>query len=152
VAVLFLDLDRFKTVNDQLGHDAGDELLAAVAKRLGHGLRAEDTAARLGGDEFVVLLASLPEPSEAVQVAERIVERLRAPFRIGGREVRISASVGIALSRPAEGRPIDLLREADRAMYRAKARGAGGYALADRDWHPPFAALPYPASEPYAVE
>jgi diguanylate cyclase (GGDEF)-like protein/PAS domain S-box-containing protein len=152
VAVLFLDLDRFKAVNDHLGHDAGDELLAAVAQRLRGCLRTEDTAARLGGDEFVVLLASLTEASEASQVAERIVERLGTPFRVGGREVRISTSVGIALSRPAEGRPIDLLREADGAMYRAKARGAGCYAFADQDWHPSFADLPYPASAPYAVE
>ncbi len=152
VAVLFLDLDRFKTVNDSLGHDAGDELLAAVAQRLRGCLRAEDTAARLGGDEFVVLLASLSDAGEAIQVAERIVERLETPFRVGGREVRISTSVGIALSQPAEGRPIDLLREADGAMYRAKARGVGCYALADRDWHPSFADLPAAASAPFAAE
>ena len=152
VAVLFLDLDRFKTVNDRLGHDAGDELLAAVAQRLRGCLRAKDTAARLGGDEFVVLLASLSDAGEAVQVAERIVERLEAPFRVGGHEVRISTSVGIALSQPAEGRPIDLLRAADGAMYRAKARGAGRYALADRDWHPSFAEPLCLASAPYAAE
>ena len=85
-------------------------------------------------------------------MAERIVERLGTPFRVGGREVRISTSVGIALSRPAEGRPIELIRQADGAMYRAKARGAGCYAFADRDWHPSFVDLPSPASALYAVE
>jgi len=126
VAVLFLDLDRFKTVNDSLGHAAGDELLCAVAERIGVCMRSADTAARLGGDEFAVLLEDLTSSSEAVRVAQRIIDALREPIVVAGREVFASASVGVATGdRDAD----DLLRQADVAMYRAKAEGKGRFAL-----------------------
>jgi diguanylate cyclase (GGDEF)-like protein len=120
--VLFLDLDRFKTVNDSLGHGAGDELLIAVAWRLDGCLRSADSPARLGGDEFAVLLEDLAGVDEAVLVAERISQALGRPLELAGREVFLSASMGIAVG---SGRPDDLLRQADVAMYRAKAEGKG---------------------------
>jgi diguanylate cyclase (GGDEF)-like protein len=132
VAVLFLDLDRFKAVNDVLGHAAGDELLRAVGARLDGILRAGDTAARLSGDEFAVLCEDVAGERHAVGVADRVAEALRAPFRLaGGDEVNVGTSVGIALaSDPAED-PDTLLREADAAMYRAKERGGGVYEVFD---------------------
>ncbi|MCW3004139.1 MAG: hypothetical protein JWQ20_3437 [Conexibacter sp.] len=122
--VIFLDLDRFKTVNDSLGHAAGDELLVSVARRIDESLRGADTAARLGGDEFAVLLEDLSGPEEAVLVAERITDALHAPVVVQGREVFVSASVGIAVGRVSAQ---ELLRQADVAMYRAKADGKGRY-------------------------
>jgi diguanylate cyclase (GGDEF)-like protein len=122
--VIFLDLDRFKTVNDSLGHAAGDELLVSVARRIDESLRSADTAARLGGDEFAVLLEDLSGPEEAMLVAERISETLHAPVSVQGREVFVSASVGIAVGRVSAQ---ELLRQADVAMYRAKAEGKGRY-------------------------
>src|SRR3954447_3683590 len=97
--VVFLDLDRFKTVTDSLAHAAGDELLVTVARRIDESLRSADTAARLGGDEFAVLLEDLGDPAEAVLVAERITEALAAPVAVQGREVYVKASVGIAVGR-----------------------------------------------------
>ena len=126
VAVLFLDLDRFKTVNDSLGHAAGDDLLCAVARRIADCMRAADTAARLGGDEFAVLLEDLVGTREAVRVADRITAALEAPIDVAGREVFVGASIGIATG--AYGAD-DLLRHADVAMYRAKAAGKGRYEL-----------------------
>ena len=126
VAVLFLDLDRFKTVNDSLGHAAGDQLLCTVAERIAGCMRAADTAARLGGDEFAVLLEDLISTHEAVRVAERIIEALAAPIEVAGREVYIGASIGVASGRHGAE---DLLRHADVAMYRAKAQGKGRYAM-----------------------
>jgi diguanylate cyclase (GGDEF)-like protein len=123
VAVLFLDLDRFKTVNDSLGHAAGDDLLCTVAERVATCMRSADTAARLGGDEFAVLLEDLTSSTEAVRVAERIVEALRAPIAVAGREIFVSTSIGIATGAG------DLLRQADVAMYRAKAEGKGRFAI-----------------------
>jgi diguanylate cyclase (GGDEF)-like protein len=120
--VIFLDLDRFKTVNDSLGHGAGDELLGAVARRVDESLRSADTAARLGGDEFAVLLEDLSDVDEAALVAERIGDALAAPFQVAGREVFMKASVGIAVGRSGAS---ELLRQADVAMYRAKAEGKG---------------------------
>jgi diguanylate cyclase (GGDEF)-like protein len=120
--VIFLDLDRFKTVNDSLGHAAGDELLVSVARRIDESLRSADTAARLGGDEFAVLLEDLSGVDEAVLVAERIVGALKAPVVVQGREVFVSASIGIAVGRVGAS---ELLRQADVAMYRAKAEGKG---------------------------
>jgi len=120
VAVLFLDLDGFKTINDSLGHGRGDELLVAVGQRLAGTLRAGDTAARLGGDEFAVLADALDAEHEAVLVAERIVDALRAPFALAGQDVTVRASVGVATARGPGG---DLLRDADLAMYQAKAQG-----------------------------
>ncbi|MDX6731863.1 MAG: hypothetical protein QOC54_1811 [Baekduia sp.] len=120
--VIFLDLDRFKTVNDSLGHAAGDELLGVVARRIDESLRSADTAARLGGDEFAVLLEDLADAEEAVLVAQRISAALHAPVVIQGREVFVSCSLGIAVGRVSAP---ELLRQADVAMYRAKAEGKG---------------------------
>jgi len=122
LAVVFLDLDRFKAVNDTLGHAAGDELLVAVAERLARALRAGDTAARLGGDEFAVLCDDIDGPSQALAIAERLLAELAEPFVVGDREVTVGASLGIGLARDDGD---ELLREADAAMYRAKARGGG---------------------------
>ena len=132
VGVLFMDLDNFKVVNDSLGHKAGDRLLVEVAGRLREGKRPEDTVARLGGDEFVVLLEDLDDEFHATRAAERLVERLRAPFEIGGQEVYAEASVGVALGACGDDAD-DLLRSADIAMYRAKHGGKGRVRLFDRD-------------------
>jgi diguanylate cyclase (GGDEF)-like protein len=122
-AVIFLDLDRFKVVNDSLGHAVGDRLLVAIAERLAHGLRALDTIARLGGDEFVVLLEDIRDEHEVAQVADRIQEQLSLPFVIDGQELVAAASMGIVLPEPEIERPEEILRDADIAMYRAKASG-----------------------------
>ena len=119
-----MDLDNFKYVNDSLGHDAGDELLAKAARRLEGCVRPEDTVARLGDDEFAVLLESLGS-ERAREVAARIGEALRAPFLLGGEEARVGASVGVACALPGEKDAAELLGEADREMYQAKERGRG---------------------------
>ena len=142
-ALLFLDLDRFKVVNDSLGHLVGDQLLIAIARRLEACLRAEDTVARLGGDEFTILLENIEEASQATRVAERIHQALAAPFDLNGHEVFSAASIGIVLSRqPPQGgyisdydRPEDLLRDADTALYRAKALGKARYEVFDPTMH-----------------
>jgi diguanylate cyclase (GGDEF)-like protein len=134
-AVLFLDLDRFKEVNDNLGHFAGDELLRAVARRLEACLRPEDTVARLSGDEFAILLESIAEISDAGRVAERIEEALSFPINLGGAEITTSASMGIVTSSLAQDQPEQLLRSADMAMYRAKAAGRARYEMFDRTMH-----------------
>jgi diguanylate cyclase (GGDEF)-like protein len=134
-AVLFLDLDRFKEVNDNLGHFAGDELLRAVARRLEACLRPEDTVARLSGDEFAILLESISEMSDAGRVAERIEEALSFPINLGGAEVTTSASMGIVTSSMSQEQPEQLLRSADMAMYRAKAAGRARYEMFDREMH-----------------
>lgn len=127
LAVLFLDLDRFKLVNDGYGHDVGDALLREVAARLSSCLRAEDTVARLGGDELVVLIEDPPGTAFAAKIAGKIASRLAEPVLIGGRTRPVSASVGIALH-PRDGRdPQTLLKNADTAMYRAKESGRGGF-------------------------
>jgi diguanylate cyclase (GGDEF)-like protein/PAS domain S-box-containing protein len=131
VAVLFLDLDRFKHVNDTLGHDAGDELLVGAAARIQLCLRQGDTGARLGGDEFTVLLEDMSSADDAIRVAERLTEQFKRPFTVAGQELTISTSIGIALSTNSHANPSDLLREADMAMYQAKARGKGCYAVYD---------------------
>ncbi|MEV6924748.1 EAL domain-containing protein [Dactylosporangium sp. NPDC051485] len=123
-AVLFIDLDRFKAVNDSLGHDAGDQLLAAVAERIRGCVRATDTVARLGGDEFAVLLADV-NAAAAVAVGGRIIAAVRKPFRLLGRSVSIGASVGAALPGAAGTAPDELLNSADLAMYHAKKNGPG---------------------------
>jgi len=134
-AVLFLDLDRFKDVNDNLGHFAGDELLRAVARRLEACLRPEDTVARLSGDEFAILLESISETSDAGRVAERIEEALSFPINLGGAEITTSASMGIVTSSMSQEQPEQLLRSADMAMYRAKAAGRARYEMFDRAMH-----------------
>ncbi|HUQ48411.1 MAG TPA: EAL domain-containing protein [Gemmatimonadaceae bacterium] len=134
-AVLFLDLDRFKDVNDNLGHFAGDELLRAVARRLEACLRPEDTVARLSGDEFAILLESITEASDAGRVAERIEEALSFPINLAGSEVLTSASMGIVTSSMAHDQPEQILRSADMAMYRAKAAGRARYEMFDRTMH-----------------
>jgi diguanylate cyclase (GGDEF)-like protein len=122
VAVMFMDLDDFKVVNDSLGHQEGNGVLREVAERLRGSLRETDVAARFGGDEFIVLLEDVTEASEALKVAERIQERLREPFDVeGGRRMHTSASIGIALG--TEERARELVRAADEASYRAKRQG-----------------------------
>ena len=129
VAVLFIDLDGFKTVNDGFGHETGDRLLVAVAGWLGEVLRDGDTLARFGGDEFILLVEDAGGKAGAARVAERVAAALDRPIALsGGREVRISASIGIAMSSPGATAE-ELLRRADRAMYRAKARGKAKYEI-----------------------
>jgi len=130
VQVLFIDLDRFKTVNDSLGHGTGDELLAAVARRLSPTLRGDDTLARLGGDEFAVLTVGTADAGE--RVARRILDALRGPFAVAGGEVSVSASIGVAR---AAGTAENLLRDADIAMYGAKAAGRNRYEVFDPSTH-----------------
>jgi diguanylate cyclase (GGDEF)-like protein/PAS domain S-box-containing protein len=134
-AVLYLDLDRFKAINDSLGHQAGDELLVATARRFECCLRPGDTLARLGGDEFTVLLDDVRCEADATRVAERIHEELTAPLQVRGYEVFTSVSVGIALSSAGYQCPEDMLRDADTAMYRAKANGRAGHQVFAGDMH-----------------
>jgi diguanylate cyclase (GGDEF)-like protein/PAS domain S-box-containing protein len=124
IAVLFLDLNRFKIINDSLGHSQGDQLLVQVSRRLETCVRPEDTIARLGGDEFGILLENVDTVAAPVAVAERIATQLEAPFLLDGREVFVSTSVGIAVSPPRACRPEEMLRDADLAMYNAKGRGS----------------------------
>jgi diguanylate cyclase (GGDEF)-like protein/PAS domain S-box-containing protein len=134
-AVLFLDLDRFKVVNDSLGHLIGDRLLVGLADRLAGCLRPTDTIARMGGDEFTVLLEEIDGPSDACRVAVRFQEALRKPFRVDGYEVFTTGSIGIAVGTAEYQRPEHLLRDADIAMYRAKAEGRGRYKVFDATMH-----------------
>ncbi|HEX7521988.1 MAG TPA: EAL domain-containing protein [Acidimicrobiia bacterium] len=131
IAVLFLDVDRFKLVNDSLGHEVGDRLLIEVADRLRSSLRPGDTVARFGGDEFTILLTGLYEPDAAVRVAERILDQLRAPVAVGSRELFITSSIGIVFTSDPEHAG-DLLREADLAMYLAKEKGRARWELFDK--------------------
>jgi diguanylate cyclase (GGDEF)-like protein/PAS domain S-box-containing protein len=135
VAALFIDLDDFKNVNDSLGHGVGDELLVVVAERLGRGLRPGDTVGRLGGDEFAVLLEDLRDELEPVRAAERILTAMTDPFRIGDRTIHSRASIGIATTAAGGEGAVELLRNADTAMYTAKAKGKGRYARYDGDMH-----------------
>ncbi|MFN3484991.1 MAG: diguanylate cyclase domain-containing protein, partial [Planctomycetota bacterium] len=140
-AVLFLDLDRFKLVNDSLGHAAGDELLVRTARRLEGAVRPGDTVARLGGDEFAVLLEEAPDPHDAVHVAERIQASLQAPLSIGGQQIVTTVSIGIALSVTGYERAEDILRDADTAMYRAKSQGRARHEVFDSAMHARAVAL-----------
>src|SRR3954451_23120520 len=133
-AVLFLDLDRFKVVNDSLGHLVGDRLLMAVAKRLEAALRPGDTVARHGGDEFTLLLDDIGDVHGASVVAERLQETLSAPFEVDHRELHVSASIGIALV-TADRAPEEVVRDADVAMSRAKAQGGPRHAVFDEQMH-----------------
>ncbi len=131
VAVLFVDLDQFKVINDGRGHEVGDRFLCAAAGRLLDTVRGVDAVARFGGDEFVILLEDVAAPADVSDVATRVVEALKRPISIEGEEVRLGASVGVAMTSSAGSTPEELLREADIAMYRAKARGGGCFALFD---------------------
>jgi diguanylate cyclase (GGDEF)-like protein/PAS domain S-box-containing protein len=134
-AVLFMDLDRFKIINDSLGHLAGDRLLKELAKRLETSLRQVDTVARFGGDEFAVLLDEVEEPDDAHRCAARIHLNLGRPFELAGREVFVSASVGIVLSSKGYLKPEEMLRDADTAMYRAKLEGDSCTQVFDKEMH-----------------
>lgn len=134
-AVLFIDLDRFKNVNDGLGHQAGDELLVEWGRRLAACRRPGDTLARLGGDEFTLLLEDITDVGDAIRVAERIQAQFRQPFRLGEQDLFMQASIGIALGGATTRRPEDLLRDADTAMYRAKAEGKACYQVFDATMH-----------------
>lgn len=133
--ILFLDMDRFKTINDSLGHLAGDELLLEAARRMESCLRETDTVARLGGDEFVILIDELNGETDATRVAERILEKLNRPFKLSGHEVYSTASIGIALYNVRYSRAEEMLRDADIAMYRAKAAGKSCYRVFDEAMH-----------------
>ncbi|HVL64180.1 MAG TPA: EAL domain-containing protein [Actinomycetota bacterium] len=135
IGVLFMDLDDFKTINDSLGHAAGDRLLVAVAQRLKEQLRGSDTAARLGGDEFALLLEDMKEPKDAEIVAERVLQAMRAPFDVEGQDVYVHPSIGVALGDAATESADDLLRDADVAMYRAKASGKGCYTMFEQSMY-----------------
>ena len=134
-ALLFLDLDRFKMINDSLGHLSGDQFLIEVAHRLRSSVRASDTVARLGGDEFVVVLDAIHNISDAERAAERIHDALRAPYCLNGHEIVTSASIGIALSNRGYGQPEDMLRDADLALYRAKSAGRSRHEIFDGAMH-----------------
>ncbi|OIP68671.1 MAG: two-component system response regulator [Oscillatoriales cyanobacterium CG2_30_44_21] len=134
-AVLFLDLDRFKTINDSLGHLAGDQLLKFVATRLVDCLRAGDTVARLGGDEFVMLIERITDINDVIEVAQRIQDSLKVPVLLDSHEIFVSTSIGIALNSPEYSQPDQLLRDADSAMYRAKEHGRNRYEVFNPTMH-----------------
>ena len=134
-AVLFLDVDGFKLVNDSLGHASGDELLVEVAARLGRLVRPGDVVARLGGDEFAVLLDGVEGMAVAERVAERVVEAFTSPLTFSGKEITLGASIGIAHGDPNYADPADILRDADTAMYKAKGEGKGRFRIFDRAMH-----------------
>ena len=129
VSVIFIDVDEFKTVNDSLGHAAGDELLITVARRLSDCVRPSDLVARLGGDEFAILLGRVSSQDESIEVAERIIRRIGERFAIGGQKISVRASAGIATGDRRSVGPEELIRNADVAMYQAKQAGKHGYAL-----------------------
>ena len=140
-AVLFLDVDRFKVINDSLGHRLGDELLITIGQRLEGCLRPGDTLARLGGDEFALLIQDIDGTEEAVQLAEQIHDIMRSPFDLAGQEIFVSVSIGIALRDGDAMRPDDLLRNADTAMYQAKAIGRARHAIFNTTMHTKALAL-----------
>jgi diguanylate cyclase (GGDEF)-like protein/PAS domain S-box-containing protein len=135
LAVLFLDLDRFKVINDSIGHMIGDQLLVGIARKLQESVRPGDTVARLGGDEFTILLDGIRNRGEALEVAERIQKQVSQPFNLSGYETFTTVSIGIAFSNSNQDRPDDLLRDADTAMYQAKSLGKARYAIFDKTMH-----------------
>jgi diguanylate cyclase (GGDEF)-like protein len=141
IALHYIDLDGFKPVNDTMGHDAGDLLLKEVAKRLTQSIRQTDTAARHGGDEFLILQVAIEAPGDAAVLARRVIASLEAPFAIGGREVTIGASIGIAIAPRDGNEPEELLRIADKALYRSKTTGGSGFHLHAANGNDPLAAL-----------
>lgn len=134
-AVLFIDLDRFKTVNDSMGHRAGDELLLKISDKLLNLVRPSDMVARLGGDEFVILLENVKDTRRVNRIAERILSDLQKPTKISGKKIYVGASIGVVFSSENYDNPEDLLRDADLAMYRAKVKGKGRYELFDSKLH-----------------
>lgn len=134
-ATLFIDLDRFKTINDSLGHHKGDEFLVKVAEKLNSSVRPSDMVVRLGGDEFVVLAENVRDQDRVVQIAERILALLQSPITLGSEQVFTSASIGIVMSTPDYKKPDDLIRDADLAMYRAKIKGKSRYEIFDPQMH-----------------
>ncbi|QJB55599.1 EAL domain-containing protein [Pseudodesulfovibrio sp. zrk46] len=134
-AVIYMDLDRFKVINDSLGHETGDELLRAVARVLENCARSVDTVARFGGDEFAILLEEITAPRDAITIARRILDGVREPMNIGGHEVFTSASMGIVLKTDGYDRPEALLRDADTAMYRAKELGKSRFKVFNQKMH-----------------
>ena len=130
-AMIFIDMDRFKVLNDSLGHTAGDKMLVAISQRLEESLRPGDTVARLGGDEFAILLEDLQDKKEALQISDRILEKLRLTFDLDGQEIFATASLGITFSAMGYDNPENLLRDADIAMYQAKANGCDRYEVFD---------------------
>lgn len=134
-AVMFIDLDRFKTINDTLGHQAGDELLQKITKRLALAVRPSDMVARFGGDEFVVLIEQVKNVRQVTSVAERILFELQRPIKVLDQDIYSSASIGIAVSTPEHKSPDELMREADLAMYRAKVKGKARYEIFDTELH-----------------
>jgi diguanylate cyclase (GGDEF)-like protein len=131
-AVIFIDLDGFKPINDGLGHKAGDAVLIEMAKRLQACLRKGDVVARFGGDEFTLLINNVTRPDDAVRVAERVLRKVKDPIDVARKQVQVGASIGIALSTNLHSRPEDLIRDADLAMYRAKSGGKGRYEMSDQ--------------------
>ncbi len=134
-AVLFLDCDRFKVINDSLGHSVGDQLLVAIAQRLKSTLSPTDILSRFGGDEFAILLTDLTEPKIPIQTAEKIIAILAEPFAILSYPIYINASIGVAYSQPDYTRPEQILRDVDTAMYRAKSRGISCYQVFDHSMY-----------------
>lgn len=134
-AVLYLDLDRFKVINDSLGHDAGDEMLVEISSRLARCIRDIDTLARFGGDEFAILLDEISGVRDALQVVERIIAEFKPPFFINGQELFLSSSIGVVPGAAQYESPVDIIRDADIAMYRSKTTGRGGYQLFDKEMH-----------------
>ncbi len=134
-AVMFLDFDRFKLINDSLGHNAGDAFLVQVSQRIKESLRPHDTVARLGGDEFAVLVRHVEHEHSAVQLAERLMDAMRRPFMVAGTELMTSASIGITFSALGYTQAEDVLRDADTAMYKAKGAGKARYAVFDASLH-----------------
>jgi diguanylate cyclase (GGDEF)-like protein/PAS domain S-box-containing protein len=134
-AVYFVDLDRFKIVNDTLGHQAGDDLLLRISERLELAVRPGDMVARLGGDEFVIVVESIKSEQQLVLIAERILQAMREPAMIAGQKIYTGASIGIVFASPAYAKADDLLRDADLAMYRAKSKGKDSYEIFDTKIH-----------------
>ncbi|NNF00694.1 MAG: EAL domain-containing protein [Pyrinomonadaceae bacterium] len=134
-AVLFIDIDRFKTINDSMGHQAGDELLLTITRKLNSLVRPNDVVARLGGDEFVILVENIKDRDQVLQIAERILITLQQPMKILGQKIYTSASVGIAMGSGEYEKPEDLVRDADIAMYRAKTNGKGRFEVFDEGMH-----------------
>ncbi len=135
VAVVFLDLDNLKVINDSLGHGVGDALIIETARRLSRGLRKSDTVARLGGDEYIIMIEDIDEVTDALRVVQTIESLLAVPFELAGRTVHVTASIGLALSRAEGTQPEEIIRDADTAMYRAKRDGRAQHAVFDPQMH-----------------